>query len=106
MKIDLFYFDGCPSWQTALENLNTALALEGLDIAVNLIIINSDQEASEFKFLGSPSIQIDGKDMWPEQSSSFYMNCRVYKTPKGLRGWPTVDMFRLQLKTMPKDQLN
>ena len=29
MKIDLLYFDGCPAWQSGLENLKAALAAEG-----------------------------------------------------------------------------
>ena len=32
MEINLLYFDGCPSWQNALENLQTALKEEDLDI--------------------------------------------------------------------------
>jgi hypothetical protein len=29
MKIELLYFDGCPSWQAGLENLKAALQQEG-----------------------------------------------------------------------------
>jgi len=30
MKIGLWYFDGCPSWQTALQQIKIARELEGL----------------------------------------------------------------------------
>jgi len=100
MEINLLYFDGCPSWQIALANLQTALKEVGLDIPINLIKIKSDQDAEGFKFLGSPSFQVNGKDFWPDDRQSYSMNCRVYGTPLGLKGWPTVDMFRQKLLSL------
>lgn len=94
MEIKLLYFDGCPSWQNALKNLQTALREEKLDVSIKLIEINSDQEAADTKFLGSPSFQVDGEDFWSENRQSYSMNCRVYKTKEGLKGWPTVEMLR------------
>jgi hypothetical protein len=29
MKIELLYFDGCPSWENGLKNLEAALQEEG-----------------------------------------------------------------------------
>ena len=103
MKIDLLYFDGCPSWQKALENLRTALKDEELHISIVPIEIKSDAEASAAKFLGSPSFQLDGQDLWPEERSSYSMICRVYKTTEGLKGWPTVEMFRQKFIGILKD---
>jgi len=94
MKIDLLYFDDCPSWQKALENLRAALKEEDLHYSIVPIEIKSEAEASAAKFLGSPSFQIDGQDLWPEERTAYSMSCRVYKTPEGFKGWPTVEMFR------------
>lgn len=94
MDIELLYFDGCPSWQTALENLRTVLALEGLDWSVNLVKVENDSQASRLKFLGSPSIRFQGMDLWPEQREEYSMSCRLYHTPDGIQGWPTVSMLR------------
>ncbi len=94
MKIDLLYFDDCPSWQKALENLKTLIAEEHLKVAIQLIKVNSDQEATMRKFLGSPSIQVGGVDFWPEERDTFSMSCRVYRTSEGLRGWPSIEMLR------------
>lgn len=98
MKIDLMYFDGCPSWRVALENLQTALEVEGLQIKIVPIEIHSEAEASAAKFLGSPSLQIDGQDLWPGEQASYSMNCRIYRTAEGLKGWPTVEMLRQKLR--------
>jgi len=104
MEINLLYFDGCPSWKNALANLQVALKEEGMDISIKLIEVKSDQEAAGKKFLGSPSFQISGEDFWPEDRQSYSMNCRVYGTPEGLKGWPTVDMFRQKLISMTKEK--
>ena len=103
MNIDLLYFDGCPSWQKGLEALQIAIHDAGMDASIHLAEVKSDQEAAEIKFLGSPSFQIDREDFWPEERFNYSMNCRIYKTPTGLRGWPTVEMLRDKLMTMMKE---
>jgi hypothetical protein len=100
LKIDLLYFDGCPSWQQALANLETVIHEENLDVTVNRIDVRSDQEAVQYRFLGSPSFKVDGVDLWPESRDEFSMNCRVYKTSHGLMGWPTIEMLRDKLKEL------
>jgi hypothetical protein len=97
MKIDLLYFEDCPSWQAALINLQTALQEENLDVTVNLVEVTSDQEALEHQFLGSPSFQIDGKDFWPASQNNYSLSCRVYPTAEGMKGWPSVVMLRQKL---------
>lgn len=100
MKIDLLYFGGCPSWQQALANLETVILEENLDVTVNQLEVSSDQEAAHYRFLGSPSFQVDGVDLWPASRDDFSMNCRIYKTSHGLLGWPTTEMLRDKLKEL------
>ena len=45
MKIDLLYFDGCPSWQPGLDNLKSALALEGIQAEISLVKVRDNGEA-------------------------------------------------------------
>ncbi len=98
MKIQLLYFDGCPSWETALHNLKAACALEGLPAEIELVEVRDDDDAARLRFLGSPSIVVDGQDLWPETRKAYYMSCRMYRTPEGMRGWPTVEMLRERLR--------
>ncbi|MEZ0397397.1 MAG: thioredoxin family protein [Anaerolineales bacterium] len=100
MKIELFYFDGCPSWEGALENLKAALQAEGLEAEIRLVKVEDDEQAARLKFAGSPSFRADGVDWWPEPRSRYNLSCRVYNTPQGLRGAPTVEMFREQARKM------
>lgn len=103
MKIELLYFDGCPSWQTGLEKLKTALRMEQLDHSVELVKVKDDSEADQLKFLGSPSFRINAHDIWPEERETYSLSCRVYITPEGMKGWPSVEMLREKLKAARGD---
>jgi hypothetical protein len=98
MKIDLLYFDGCPSWQNGLDNLKAALAAEGMLAEIHLLNVDNNDEAAHLKFLGSPSFQIGGIDLFPEERTSYALSCRVYSTPTGMKGAPTIDMLRQKLR--------
>jgi hypothetical protein len=99
MDIKLMYFDDCPSWQSALENLKQALVAEQISDPVILVRIEDDDRAQQEKFLGSPSIWIDGQDLWAEERETYSLSCRVYVTPDGIKGFPTVEMLRSRLQT-------
>ena len=100
MKIELLYFDGCPSWQTGLKNLKSSLQLERIQAEVNLVNVQDEADAIRLEFLGSPSIRVNGVELWTEERETFALSCRVYPTPEGIRGWPTVEMLREKLHAL------
>jgi hypothetical protein len=100
MRIKLLYFDGCPSYEHALRNLRETLAEEALDPIVELINVISPDEAGRLRFLGSPTIQIDGVDLeGPEavKTGAGY-GCRVYEDGGQMCGWPSKDQIRAALR--------
>jgi hypothetical protein len=98
MQINLVYFDGCPSWEEALANLKAALAAEGLEADIRLVKLEDNGAAVRLKFLGSPSFQVNGKDWWPEERIRYDLSCRIYPTPQGMKGAPTIEMLREKLR--------
>ena len=98
MKIDLLYFDGCPSWEGGMKNLMAALESEGVEAEINLVSVNDEAQAARLKFSGSPSFQVDGVDWWPEERDDYQLSCRVYSTPQGMKGVPTIEMLREKLR--------
>jgi len=100
MKIDLLYFDDCPSWKVGLSNLETALAAEAIEAEIQLIEVKDRKQAAVVKFLGSPSFCVNGQDLWPEARDTYNLSCRVYATPQGMRGAPTVEMLRQQIQAL------
>ena len=99
MKIDLLYFDDCPSWKSGLENLKSAMAREGLQANINLVQVTNDDQATRLRFLGSPSFVVNGVDLWEETRDAYHLSCRVYMTPEGVKGAPTIGMLQEKLRT-------
>jgi hypothetical protein len=93
MKVELLYFDGCPSWQSGLKNLQSALEANGLDISVELVQVLDNDDAARKKFLGSPSFRVNSVDLWDEERDVYSLCCRVYTTPEGMKGNPTRQML-------------
>ena len=106
-EITLLYFDGCPSWKVGLEHLKTALQSEKIEAKVTLLRVETQEEAQKERFLGSPSFRADGVDLWAEDRSDFKLSCRIYATPEGMKGAPTVEMLREKLRQMirPRAQI-
>lgn len=98
MNVELLYFDGCPSWKGGLQNLKLALATEGIQASIHLARIDDPEEAERRFFLGSPSFQVKGIDLWPEERASYAPSCRLYDTPEGMKGAPNVEMLRQRLR--------
>ncbi len=99
MKVEVLYFDGCPTYKMATKTLQTVLAEEGIEAEVELVAINSDEEAQRLRFPGSPTVRVDGRDLFPApEREDWRLGCRVYATPEGLSGSPSAEMLREALK--------
>ena len=95
MRIELLWWEGCPSTDRALAELRAALAELGLPDDVRLREIRSDDEAAAAAFTGSPTILIDGVEMMAvlgrgAGDEPAGLNCRVYQRRDGRVG-PTPD---------------
>jgi hypothetical protein len=91
MRVELLYWAGCPSHEDALRELREVLAQEGADpSAVIVREISSGDEASTERFIGSPTIRVDGADVQPEPNEPAGLTCRVYHRRDG-RVSPTPD---------------
>ena len=57
---------------------------------IRLRAIADDTAAQHERFLGSPTVRVDGRDVEPgaQERDDFGLKCRLYRTPAGLRGAP------------------
>ncbi len=98
-RIELLYFDGCPSHGTAEEVLRETLAEEGIEAGVDLVAVNTDEETRKLRFPGSPTIRLQGEDLFHAPGRDYWrLGCRLYATPEGLKGSPTPEMLREALR--------
>jgi hypothetical protein len=84
-RIELLWWQGCPSWERALAMLREAMAEAGLGpSSVEVREIKTEASAEREGFVGSPTIRIDGADLQPPpESAPPGLTCRVYRRRDG-----------------------
>jgi hypothetical protein len=91
MKVELLWWEGCPSHPEALEDLERVLREESIGAEVELVEVETDEQAHRERFPGSPTIRLDGEDaIAPPEGEPFSLTCRVYRLRDG-RISPTPD---------------
>lgn len=91
MRVELLYWDGCPSHPQALADLRAAMTELGLDPeTVEVREVGDEEQAQRERFIGSPTIRIDGVDIAEPGAEPFGLTCRIYHRRDG-RVSPTPD---------------
>ena len=99
MEIMLQYFDGCPNWTVAAERL-AVIAQDHPDFTVTHRQVETPEDAEAIDFRGSPSILVTGKDLFPDPSATVGLSCRIYVTPDGFAGAPTLEQLRAAIRAI------
>jgi hypothetical protein len=88
--IEVLYFHGCPNHVQLLEQLPHLLAREGVAAEIVLREVSNDEHARRERFLGSPTVRVDGRDIEPGDAHrrDYGRKCRIYQTTEGLSGIP------------------
>lgn len=79
MTIEFQYFDGCPNAEATLAGLSEVIHELGIGHAkLNIVQVSDENSAKIQNFQGSPTILIDGVDMYTAaQPSGHTFSCRV-----------------------------
>lgn len=90
MKIELLYFDGCPSYEALLPRLRDLVAKEGIETEIDLRHVESSEAAESERFLGSPTVRVEGEDVDPSADgrTDYGLKCRLYRSAEGTSGVP------------------
>ena len=68
----------------------------GVHPEVTLVDVPDAEAAKRLRFLGSPTVRVDGHDVEPgaDEREQFQHACRVYRTSAGFRGQPDEQWVR------------
>ena len=90
MKIEVLTFEGCPNAQAARELVNRAVADTRVEAEISFVNVPDAEGADQLRFLGSPTIRVDGRDVEPgtEERTDYVLACRIYRTERGPAGAP------------------
>ncbi len=94
--IRVLYFDGCPNHEPTLSLIRQVVAELGLDAQVEPVRVRDAEDAARLRFLGSPSVHVNGVDIEPEARTraDYAVGCRVY----GGSGVPPRNLIEAALK--------
>jgi hypothetical protein len=98
VKIELYYFEGCPNYKPCLGELGAALSELGISDPVRTTRVGSSQDAVIKRFQGSPSIRIDKQDLFQEPEGHYGMKCRIYLIDGEEKGYPDRETIKQKLR--------
>src|SRR3954453_18500370 len=101
MLIEVLYFDGCPGHERVLPAVRRLAARVGADFALRRVETAEDAVAS--RFLGSPTVRVDGRDVEPgaEARTDYGLKSRLYATSDGLSGLPVEAWIESAIASAP-----
>jgi hypothetical protein len=94
MVVELLYLDGCPGVERLRPVVRRLTEERGARLRERRIVTPRDADAH--RFLGSPTVRVDGLDVEPgvEGRTDHGLKCRLYRIPGGLSGRPPDDWLR------------
>ncbi|TFD08177.1 thioredoxin family protein [Cryobacterium sp. TMT1-66-1] len=96
--IELLYIAGCPNSVQALIRLQRAVDnTMHSNTVITSTLIDSAETAGQVLFAGSPTILVDGVDLFPSDGRTSDLACRIYVTPNGMAGAPTQEQIEAAL---------
>ena len=80
--------------------MQQAVLLEGVDATVDFVDVPTTEDAMQLRFLGSPSVRVNGTDVEPAARDrvDYGLMCRVYRQGRELREAPSVAMIRASIR--------
>jgi hypothetical protein len=98
--VQLLYLPDCPNYEPTRELIEQTSSELGIEFDLQLIAIDDEESAHRLRFLGSPTVRIDGDDIEPDarNRTDVAVSCRIYRTKRGTRGYPDRDLLLTALR--------
>jgi len=80
IKIEVLFFDGCPNHEPTVRLAREVVSALGMPAEIHEVVVETVEDAEERRFLGSPSVRVNGRDIEPgaDDRAGFAMSCRMY----------------------------
>ena len=92
LQIEILYTADCTDWETAAEIVQQVLDDLNLEAEFQYWLIENDRQALQSYFIGSPTIRVNGYDLFPVEGATAGLRLRSYWTGDDLLGHPTYEM--------------
>jgi hypothetical protein len=90
LVVEVLYVKHCPNFPAALALVQRVRAELGVDAEVRTTMVIDQAAAEQARFVGSPTVRVDGRDVDPEGelAAEYTMECRLYWHEHRLAGYP------------------
>jgi hypothetical protein len=104
ITVEMLHTEACPSAAEYLSRLRQLVADAGVPEPVRIRMIDDAEQAQRERFLGSPTVRVNGRDVDPcaDQRKDYGLSCRLYAGPDGLRGTPPDEWVLTMLRPEPR----
>lgn len=101
ITISILLVNGCPGAVFAEKYINDIIAKEGIDADVNFLFIDNDKDAGKLRFIGSPTIRVNGVDVEKgfKDTGAFGINGRTYQIDGKPSNHPSKSMIEAAIKS-------
>lgn len=83
-RLVVWGWSGCPTTGDVSEWVARTCAAAGVRVPeLRIEYVETDEDARERRFIGSPTFVRDGKDLFPEPDAEPSLTCRVYRRRDG-----------------------
>ena len=84
VRVEILAREDCPNRGMAIIVVERVVDETGIPAEIEVVEVASDEEAEEYRVLGSPTVLVDGRDVDPEPLyDEFSADDRIYRTPRG-----------------------
>ena len=99
--VEVLTIAGCPNAAAAIAIARRSLSDAGITAPVVVLEIATREEAVAQRFLGSPTVRVNGVDVEPgaDTRTDFVLSCRSFRTSSGYSGVPAGDWVASALAT-------
>jgi hypothetical protein len=98
MRIDVLVVPDCPNAPVVIERLAQALAGRA-DVQVATRVIDTVEQADQWGMHGSPTVLVDGRDLFAAPGIPASVSCRLYQDESGrAQGAPSLARLRQALE--------
>ena len=95
VRVEILAREDCPNRDMAIIVVERVVDEIGVPADIQVVDVVDDEEAAEYRVLGSPTVLVDGRDVDPEPMYDvFSADDRLYRTPRGPCGWPEAEWIR------------
>lgn len=70
VAVKVLFSEGCDNTPPTIDLIKQTALESGIDIDLKIVPVESQEQANEWRFLGSPTVQVNGLDIEPSARSA------------------------------------